>query len=66
MVLSDPVMENSLCVLMTFLKEINTFHIYFTACDPPWLQIWKHIERGLAPTHLGHDIGLYHPCTQHS
>ena len=66
MVLSGPVMDNSLCMLLNFRAFIKISHISFTARDLLWLQILAPLGGLLAPRPIGHIIGLSHPCTQRS
>ena len=64
MVLSGLVMDNSLCMLMDFVREIKSKHRSFTACNLLWFWIKEPLDGVIVTTPIGHVFGLPHPCTQ--
>ena len=61
----NPVVDYSLCMIMTFGAGIEGLHSPLTAHGPLWLQNWAPLAGDLASV-LGHIIEFFHPNPQRS
>ena len=62
---SNPVVDNSLCILMIFWAGIEILHIPLTAHVPSWLHNRAPLAGDLASV-IGHILEISHPNPQFS
>ena len=65
MVTCNPVVDDSLCMLMNFWAVIYGFLNSLTAYEPPWIQNLEPLY-GLSSAAIGYLLGFYHSNPERS